>query len=74
MQTLEQNAGNIKNAAMPEEYQKLVAKVAELKSRKALSLRKADVRTFVAKARRNADLRRAPLAFVRRRSLGKAQR
>ena len=33
--------------------------MAELKSRKALSLRKADICTFVAKARRNADLRRA---------------
>jgi energy-coupling factor transporter ATP-binding protein EcfA2 len=59
VQTLTQNAANITNAAKPEEYEKLIANVAELKSRKALSLRKADIRTFVAKARRNADLRRA---------------
>jgi energy-coupling factor transporter ATP-binding protein EcfA2 len=57
-QTLTQNAANIANAAKPEEYRKLIAKVAELKSRHALSLRKPDIRAFVAKAKRNADLRR----------------
>jgi energy-coupling factor transporter ATP-binding protein EcfA2 len=59
VKTLTQNAANITNAAKPEEYQKLIALVAELKSRKALSLRKADILAFVAKAKRNADLRRA---------------
>jgi energy-coupling factor transporter ATP-binding protein EcfA2 len=58
-QTLTQNAANIANAAKPEEYRKLIADVAEFKSRHALSLRKADIRAFVAKAKRNADLRRA---------------
>jgi energy-coupling factor transporter ATP-binding protein EcfA2 len=59
VQTLAQNTTDIANAAKPEEYRKLIAKVAELKSRKALSLRKPDISSFVAKARRNADLRRA---------------
>jgi len=57
--TLAQKATDITNAAKPEEYKKLIATVAELKSRKALSARKADIGAFVAKARRNADLRRA---------------
>jgi len=58
-QTLTQKATDITNAAKPEEYEKLIVNVAERKSRKALSTRKADIRTFVAKARHNADLRRA---------------
>ena len=58
-QTLTRTAANITNTAKPAEYQKLINNVAELKSRKALSLRKADIHTFVAKTRRNADLRRA---------------
>ena len=56
---LSQKAVEITNAAKPEEYQKLIAKIAELKSRKALSARKSDIETFVMKARRNAVLRRA---------------
>ena len=59
VQTLTQNAANITNAAKPEEYQKLIGLVTELKARKALSLRTADILAFVAKAKRNADLRRA---------------
>ena len=58
-QKLAQKAADITEAAKPEEYKKLVAKVAELKSRKALSKRKDDISTFIAKARRNADLRGA---------------
>lgn len=58
-QMLTQKATDITNAAKPEEYKKLIANVAQLKSRKALSLRKADIDAFVVKARRNADLRRA---------------
>jgi len=58
-QALTQKATDITNAAKPEEYRKLLANVARLKSRKALSLRKADIDAFVAKARRNANLRRA---------------
>lgn len=58
-QTLTQKAADITTAAKPEEYQKLIAKVAELKSRKSLSVRKTDIGAFVVKARRNADLRRA---------------
>ena len=56
--TLTQKATDITNAAKPEEYKKLTANVAELKSRKALSTRKADICAFIAKVRRNADLRR----------------
>ncbi|MFZ0890704.1 MAG: AAA family ATPase [Candidatus Binataceae bacterium] len=56
-QTLTRKATDITNAAKPEEYKKLLANVAQLKSRKALSLRKADIGAFVAKAKRNADLR-----------------
>lgn len=56
---LTQKATDITNAAKPDEYKKLIANVADLKSRKALSARKADISAFVAKARRNADLRRA---------------
>ncbi|MFZ2398021.1 MAG: AAA family ATPase [Smithella sp.] len=55
--TLTQKATDITNAAKPEEYKKLIANVAELKSRKALSARKADIGAFVAKVRRNAELR-----------------
>jgi ABC-type sulfate/molybdate transport systems ATPase subunit len=58
-QTLTQKAADITNAAKPEEYKKLIANVAQLKSRKALSVRKTDISAFVVKARRNADLRRA---------------
>lgn len=58
-QMLSQKAVEITNAAKPEEYKKLIAKIAELKSRKALSARKADIVAFVVKARRNAVLRRA---------------
>jgi energy-coupling factor transporter ATP-binding protein EcfA2 len=59
IQKLTRSVTDITNAAKPEEYQKLIANVAELKSRKALSLRKGDVRVFVVTARRNADLGRA---------------
>jgi len=58
-QILTQKASDITNAAKPEEYTKLIAKVGQLKSRKALSVRKPDITTFVVKARRNAELRRA---------------
>lgn len=58
-QTLTQKAADITNAAKPEEYEKLIANVAERKSRKAVSTRKADISAFIAKARHNADLRRA---------------
>jgi ABC-type cobalamin/Fe3+-siderophores transport system ATPase subunit len=58
-QTLTQKAGDITNAAKPEEYKKLIANVAQLKSRKALSARKTDINSSVVKARRNADLRHA---------------
>ena len=46
-------------AAKPEEYTKLVDKVAQLKSRKALSARKADIKDYVEKIKRNAELRSA---------------
>ncbi|MCK9399729.1 MAG: AAA family ATPase [Bacteroidales bacterium] len=59
MQTLTQKTTEITNAAKPEEYKKLIANVAERKSRKALNTRKVDISAFVAKARRNANLRRA---------------
>jgi len=55
--TFTQKAADITNAAKPEEYKKLIVNVAELKSRKALSARKADISVFVAKARCNANLR-----------------
>ena len=57
--TLTQKATDITNAAKPEEYKKLIASITELKSRKALDARKVDILAFVAKIRRNADLRRA---------------
>ena len=59
VQTLIRKAADITNAARPEEYKKLVANIAERKSRRALSMRKADIRAFIAKARRNTNLRRA---------------
>jgi energy-coupling factor transporter ATP-binding protein EcfA2 len=58
-QTLTQKVTDITNAANPGEYQKLTSTVAQLKARKALNLRKADINAFVVKARRNAELRRA---------------
>jgi energy-coupling factor transporter ATP-binding protein EcfA2 len=58
-QMLSQRAAEITNAAKPEEYKKLIAKITELKSRKALNARKTDIVEYVAKARRNAALRRA---------------
>ena len=58
-QTLTQKAADITNAAKPEEYKKLIANVAQLKSRKALSARKTDINSFVVKVRRNGDLRSA---------------
>ena len=58
-QILTQRTADIANAAKPDEYQKLLTKVTELKSRKALSLRKPDITKFVINARRNADLSRA---------------
>lgn len=58
-QSLSKKAAEITNAAKPEEYKKLLTKVAELKSRKALSARKSDIAAYVSKARRNAVLRRA---------------
>lgn len=59
VKTLTQKAADITNAAKPEEYKKLIASITELKSRKALNARKVDIYAFVAKIRRNADLRRA---------------
>ncbi len=59
VQTLTQKTADITNASKPEEYKKLLAAVAELKSRKALSVRKAEIGAFVVKARRIAELRRA---------------
>jgi len=59
VQTLIQKAVDITNATKPKEHQKLIAAVAELKSRKALSVRKAEIGAFVVKARYNAELRRA---------------
>lgn len=56
-QTLTGKATDITNAAKPEEYKKLIANIAQFKSRKALSVRKADIGAFVMNARRNADLR-----------------
>jgi energy-coupling factor transporter ATP-binding protein EcfA2 len=58
-QMLTQKASDITNSAKPEEYKKLIANVVQLKSRKALNLRNADISAFVVKARRNAALRRA---------------
>jgi energy-coupling factor transporter ATP-binding protein EcfA2 len=58
-QTVTQQVVEITEAAKPEEYKKLIAKVAELKARKALSARKADISAFVTKARHNANLGRA---------------
>jgi len=58
-QTLAQKATDIKNAAKPEKYEKLIASIAERKSRRALSTRKADISAFITQARRNANLRRA---------------
>jgi ABC-type lipoprotein export system ATPase subunit len=49
----------IANAAKPDEYKKLVVSIAEMKSRKALNSRKAEVVIFAVKARRNDLLRRA---------------
>ena len=63
VKVLSQKVNEITNAAKPDEYQKLTARIAELKSRKALSVRKVDINTFVEKARRNADLRRATAAL-----------
>ena len=57
--TLARKVAEITNAAKPEEYARLVADVAELKSRRALSARKADIGAYLGKARRNAQLRRA---------------
>lgn len=57
--TLSQMAASITAAAKPEEYKKLLVDVAELKSRKALSARSAEISTFVLQTRRNAELRRA---------------
>ena len=63
VQTLTQKAADITNAAKPEEYKKLIAAVTELKSRKALSARKAEIGAFVVKARRNAKLRRVAVTL-----------
>lgn len=59
VETLTKKVSEITNAAKPEEYEKLTASINELKSRKALSLRKADIEGFVIKARRNASLSEA---------------
>jgi len=58
-QILTQRTAGIANATKPDEYQKLITKVTEFNSRKALSLRKPDITKFVINARRNADLSRA---------------
>jgi energy-coupling factor transporter ATP-binding protein EcfA2/acylphosphatase len=55
-QKITKKTKDITNAAKPEEYKKLTTDVAERKSRKALSTRKADISAFISKARRNADL------------------
>jgi len=58
-QTCAQKAADITKAAKPEEYAKLIANIAELKSRRALSARKVDICAFIARAKHNANLRRA---------------
>ena len=63
VQTLTQKITDITNAAKPEEYQRLIGKVAQLKARKALSARKVAIDAFVLRARRNAELRRAAAAL-----------
>lgn len=63
VQVLTQRTADIANAAKPAEYKKLILKVAEFKSRKALSLRKPDITKFVINARRNGDLSRAAAAL-----------
>jgi hypothetical protein len=59
VQKLTQKTSDITTASKPEEYQKLITKVSQLKSRKALSAKKSAVVDFVTKAKRNALLRRA---------------
>lgn len=59
VQVLTQKVAGIMNAAKPEEYKKLLANIAQFKARKALSVRKTDLTTFVEKARRNFKIRRA---------------
>jgi len=58
-QMLTQKIVDITNVAKPEEYKKLIASIAERKSRRALSLRKNDINAYISKARLNADIRRA---------------
>ncbi len=58
-EVLTEKIAGITKAAKPEEYQKLLANVTKLKARKALSLRKVDLTTFLVKARINATIRRA---------------
>jgi energy-coupling factor transporter ATP-binding protein EcfA2 len=59
VETLTQRISEITNAAKPEEYEKLTTSVSELRTRKALSLRKSDIEEFVIKSRRNAGLAEA---------------
>lgn len=54
-----QKVTNITNAAKPDEFKKLQIEVALLKSRKALSARKADVENYLTKAKHNAAIRKA---------------
>lgn len=56
---LAKKAVDITNVAKPGEYEKLIAQVAERKSRRALSKRKPEISAFITKSRRNADIRRA---------------
>lgn len=59
IKNLTQKIIDITKAAKPDEYKKLIANIAELKSRRALHVRRADINSFVVKLRRNAALRRA---------------
>jgi hypothetical protein len=49
----------VTNASKPDEYKKLLASIAEMKSRKAFNVRRAEVVAYVVKARRNDLLRKA---------------
>ena len=54
-----QKVAEITNAAKPDEFKKLQTEVVLVKSRKALNTRKADIVAYVAKAKRNAAIRKA---------------
>jgi energy-coupling factor transporter ATP-binding protein EcfA2 len=60
---LDERLAKITTASKPEEHKKLANRVTALRSRRALSLRRADVIDFVSKARRNAELKLAIAAM-----------